>query len=247
MRYFVPDIRAETPEEAPGFFRKLFGTKPPSASSGPVSPTERLGGVPFGLPSDKWPTCKECGKSQSLLAQFNHDPERLDLGRAGRVLFVFQCSHDPGMCSNWKAFSGANACFVVEPESLTGAQTALPIDAPPIDPQALIAGWQDKDDGLAPEIAAKCFRDESLSEIDEDILEKITPITRLGSVPAWVQSADEAPRPGWRFVGQLDSTYRFLSPPREQSGPNFGDAGTAFLFLKEDTDPPEGCMFWQCY
>src|SRR5262249_14777262 len=112
MRYFVPDIcvAAEAPPE--------------------TTAQDKLGGAPFGLRQDKWPRCRECGKSQSLLAQLTHDPARLELGRTGRVLFVFQCNHDPGMCDTWDAHSGANACIVVEPEELGPRLAELPDDRP---------------------------------------------------------------------------------------------------------------------
>ena len=92
MRCFVPDIRlaAELPEQT-----KL---------------EEKFGGVPWGLDEELWPTCADCGKHQSLLAQLVHDDTRLNLGREGRVLLVFQCNHSPGMCETETGGSGANAC-----------------------------------------------------------------------------------------------------------------------------------------
>ena len=127
MKYFVPDIRVA--DEVGDWF----------LVEKPII-TERLGGRPWGLSQDRWPKCRQCGKSQSLLAQFSHDDQRLNLGRTGRVLFVFQCAHKPGLCDSWEAFSGANACFVAEPEDLTNAETDLPADSPPLDKAVLIAG-----------------------------------------------------------------------------------------------------------
>jgi hypothetical protein len=61
MRYFVPDIRM--PDELP----------PQCALE------DKLGGLPWGLDPAGWPRCRDCGKSMSLLAQYAHHPERLDL------------------------------------------------------------------------------------------------------------------------------------------------------------------------
>jgi hypothetical protein len=247
LRYFVPDIR-------------IPGEVGPGSSIG----MEKLGGLPRGLPSEAWPKCAECGGAQSLLAQFIHDPERLDLGRAGRVLFVFQCANNPGMCATWEASSGANACFVVEAEQLTSTQSPGPPNAPPLDNEVLVVGWHMRDDGIPGSISA-CFLDEeAYVELADDVLKPVTWSTRLGGVPRWIQNPSEAPQDGWRFVGQLDSTYSFISPPRDTPawvdidaknfegrthfgiGPNFGDGGIAYLFLKEIAGAPAAKMFWQC-
>ena len=123
MRYYIPVLRV--PTELP----------PQSA------PEDKLGGMPWGLPHDMRPTCRDCGKSLSLLAQFVHHLNRLDLGRTGRVLNVFQCNHDPGVCSSWEGGSGANACFVTEPEKLTDSLSPTPPDAPPLEREARIVEW----------------------------------------------------------------------------------------------------------
>jgi hypothetical protein len=130
MRYFVPDICAAA-EAAPE-----------------TGAQDKLGGSPFGLRQDMWPTCTDCGKSQSLLAQLTHDPTHLDLGRAGRVLFAFQCNHNPGMCATWDARSGANACIIVELEELGHRLSDLPDDRPAVENEVRVLAWIEKDDGL---------------------------------------------------------------------------------------------------
>ena len=147
MRYFVPDICAAA--EAP----------PETAAQ------DKFGGIPFGLGQVMWPTCKECGKSQSLLAQLTHDHRRLDLGRAGRVLFAFQCNHDPGMCATWDAQSGANACIIVEPEELGHALTDLPGDRPTVENEVRVLAWIEKDDGLPMSLAPSLSRRNGIQTI----------------------------------------------------------------------------------
>ncbi|MBI3678357.1 MAG: hypothetical protein HY243_17235 [Proteobacteria bacterium] len=263
----MPDIRVgaanslEVPKRI-GFWRRT--AEGPQTAGLRSNATERLGGVPFGLPNALWPKCEECGKSQSLLAQFVHHPDRLDLGRDGRSLFVFHCNHDPGMCSDWEATSGANACIVIDREILQNTATPLPSDNPPIDDEVIIAGWIEKDDGLTIEETSRFMSEESLISLDESVLTKATASTKLGGVPYWIQSPDEAPKFGWTFLGQLDSTYSFLTVPIESRnwiskdrhgfegrthvgrGPNFGDGGVAYLFIQRNVDPPKVCMFWQC-
>jgi hypothetical protein len=248
MRCFLPDIRlaSELPEQ--------------------VKLEDKLGGVPWGLPEDLWPECSDCGKHQSLLAQFVHDSERLDLGKEGRVLFVFQCNHDPGMCDVWEGGSGANACFVLEAEDLTDGLTPTPEDSPPLELEVRVAGWREMDDGIADYQVSEFFDSDAYADLPEEIRRAGPNVTHLGGVPSWVQAPDEAPKDGWRFVGQLDSLYSFFTPPASEvpnlypnaqrylgrthigQGPNFGDAGMAYLFLStgdEEDEVPRGCFFWQ--
>lgn len=264
MKYFVPKIEPTKPQtRGIGLLRGLFGVRP-SAPLREQAIKEKLGGLPNGLPLDLWPNCKICGKSQSFLAQMEHHSDRLDLGRQGRVLFVFQCDHDPGMCESWDIDAGANACLVVNSEKLTHDTTALPDDNPPVENSVDIVGWLTKDDGISSDVHQAFFSETSYDALDEKIHEKVTFGTRLGSVPAWIQSPDEAPKPDWQFLGQLDSTYSFLSPPSSQErwiwedkgkhegrthyaqGPNFGDMGTAYLFGKNLNGEMQVKMFWQC-
>ena len=71
-------------------------------------------------------------------------------------------------------------------------------------------------------------------------------------------------RTDWQFAGQLDSTHSFLRPPKLRhawisedcerfegrthfgEGPNFGDGGIAYLFLRQAAGMPRGCLLWQC-
>lgn len=264
MRYFVPDIQTVAPRtgRVSGLLGKILARD--SRTSQPTLPNEKLGGVPYGLSSDKWPTCPRCGKSQSLLAQLRHHSERLNLGREGRLLFVFQCNHDPGVCRTWEAFSGSNICLVVEPEELGNALAEIPADGPAIEDEVSISDWIVRDDGLPESIAPQFDEFETFEKLDQDTRGKVTTLTRLGGVPFWLQGPDDMPRPGWRFAGQLDSAYSFMKPPATINewisedrdrfegrthvarGPNFGDGGIAYLFLKDIDGVPRACMIWQC-
>jgi len=247
LQYFVPQIAIVAPAADPA------GGLP-----------EKFGGSPWGLPMAMWPRCANCGKSQSFLAQLSHEGGRLDLGRAGRFLFLFQCAHDPGMCETWSATSGANACFVVEPENLTRAASVTPDDAPPLENEVWIEGWLARDDGVCDADAASFLDAESWFALEDDVLKSVTWSTRLGGGPRWLQSPQDGPGKGFRFVGQLDSVYSFLTPPHQAlgwidadaarfegrshagAGPNFGDGGIAYIFLQLTADLPLGRLLWQC-
>jgi hypothetical protein len=232
MRYFVPDIR--------------LASELPTQSH----VEDKLGGLPWGLAAKSWPRCNRCGKVQLLLAQFVHDASRLDLEREGRSLFVFQCGNSSGLCPTWKGGSGANACFVVEPE-------------------VRIVQWTQQDDGLTSTEASVFFDAKKWDSLDEELREalftKSEQRTRLGGVPHWIQGPQGAPMNGWRFAGQLDSLYRFMVPPQSKNqglravkldrkqpdltyfcdGPNFGDGGMGYIFLDNKKPVPQGWFFSQ--
>ncbi|MEO0377192.1 MAG: hypothetical protein AAF329_21790 [Cyanobacteria bacterium P01_A01_bin.17] len=236
-----------------------------------TQPEDKVGGLPWGLPIERYPICRDCGKSQSLLLQLVHHPERLNLGRPGRNLFVFQCNHDAGGCASWEGSSGANACFVLEPEELANHTTPLPKDDPYLEVEARIINWIVGDDGISQEKVTPdgVFCDVSDAELDAVYeQQKGYGGTRLGGVPNWVQDHNEAPQPDWKFVGQLYGEYRLFEEPSTSakdsprgktghiyprrdgewgfSGPNLGDAGLGYIFIQLQTGKPEGWFFWQC-
>jgi uncharacterized protein YwqG len=184
---------------------------------------EKFGGLPWGLPANRWPTCRSCGKPQTMIAQLRHHAERLDLGKDGRILFVFQCNHDAGSCETWAGESGANACLVLEAEELGSGLTAISTANVAIETEVRVLGWQEGID------------DESEPEM----------VTKLGGIPSWVQGDDEGPTKPWRWVGQFDSTHR-LEDGSSCAAANYGDLGIAYIYINTAGDLPKGFMFWQC-
>ncbi|MFG6485622.1 hypothetical protein ACG04R_03000 [Roseateles sp. BYS78W] len=243
MNTFIPDLVA--PDELPT----------------QTALEDKFGGLPWGLPPQLWPVCADCGLPQTFLSQFVHHPQRLNLGRPGRMLFAFQCMHDPGVCETWDGTSGANACLVLEPEQLQDSPTAVPEDGVPLELELRVVDWIAQDDGITPEQAQSFLaRDfDTYLALPDAVRDLPTGVTRLGSVPLWVQSPEEAPDGnGWRFVGQLEGAHRLQRPPRTRlnpndedgtslwcDGPNFG-GGLAYLFVDTEASPPQGHLFWQC-
>lgn len=226
MKYFVPKL-----EEA-GEFNSQIELK------------EKFGGLPFGLPTENYPVCKECGNPLALLAQLFHQSKRLDLGKDGRVLFIFQCNNmkNYSLCSTWDQNSGANACFIVEPEDLTAQTENIPDGEFQAEKEFWIKDWVIRDDGLPEEILEVFFDEQKYYELDEEefeeIYENLEERTKFGSVPTWIQSP-ETPKGDWKFVGQLDDLTGF----------NFGDAGIGYIFIEKTeglAQLPEGKFFWQC-
>jgi hypothetical protein len=168
------------------------------------------------------------------------------------------------MCSTWEGSSGANACFVVEPEDLIDGPSPIPDDQPQIEREVRVIRWLERDDGITASQADSFFEVSTFLKLPDEVIARATEITRLGSVPSWIQSPDEGPKDGWRFAGQLDSFYSFFTPPRQTGsginpdphqragrthscpGPNFGDCGIGYIFLRTEKSIPEAWFFWQC-
>lgn len=190
-----------------------------------------------------WPSCAGCGRPMSFLAQFAHDPDRLDLGGAGRLLTMWQCGREErvGWCETWDPTGGANAVLVV---AQAASSCPLPADPPDLVAVRPIVGWAEREDGVAAEDAP--------AYMDRDRYWALTGQpdavygSRLGGVPTWIQ--DVAAKPGWVFVGQFEDGMDVHGQPNPDggvSGPNFG-TGCAYAFLDRSVDPPAGFMLWQC-
>ena len=234
---------------------------------------DKVGGLPWGLTPEEYPVCSKCGKSQSLIIQLVHHRERLNLGRIGRTLLVFQCTHNFRNCIPSKGGSGSNACFIVEPENLVDEITPMPLDLPDLGIEAQIIDWIAYDDGIPPENVTPEGNLKGLSDEDDDYLDledKAYAGTMLGGVPFWVQDPGEAPSPRWNFVAQLDEYYELDEKPSSTApnildlmrrnhicfdrknekwnftGPNLG-CGLGYVFVRHrHNDKPEGWFFWQC-
>lgn len=242
MKYYIPDIDIPPIGGLPEEFREQFG------------------GVPFGLPQEEWPKCSECKKHLSLIAQFRHDAERLDLGREGRILYVFFCQHNYGMCETWELESGASVCVFLDVEGQTTEVTQTPNSDPSENPLVEIIGWIEADDGLD---SSWFDNDELLDEHADEIDEKAFPSTRVGGTPLWLQSSNEADPAQWRFRAQLDGEYNFFRIPATEvdwvhrdaeevygrkyysRSLNFGMGGLAYLVSRTRADQIEFGVFWQ--
>jgi hypothetical protein len=136
----------------------------------------------------------------------------------------------------------------------------MPADSPSIEPEARIVDWLALDDGISVDQASAFYADEQLWNLPDETRGKVYTETKLGSVPEWVQSSSEAPGEGWIFMGQLSDSYKFSQKPSTQNGihiypssnywmcdgPNFGDGGIGYIFLRHQSGKPDGWFFWQC-
>ncbi len=281
MKYFVPELA-------------LGPLLPPQTQL-----AEKFGGLPWGLPLNKWPICAGCGNPQSHLATFVHDVERLDLGKEGRTVLVFQCNHSPNEtnCEMWDADSGANAVVFLDAPELSNGLIEPPMPGAMKEIEMRIIGWTEQHDLVTPELEPFFYKADKFWEFRQEheaISDSIGGGAKLGSVPDWVQTAEDI-APPLRFAVQLNMYYHFPDPlptadavgatisrwntavseyqVSEPADPDpflrgqiyvsdltlerygsgfdveaaeFGDGGTAYLFINPDPDTPQGMFMWQC-
>lgn len=247
MRRFVPVVEYSPHEDGRDRFQEQFG------------------GLPVGIDDADWPRCADCGNAMSHICQLAHHPERLDLGASDRVLTMWMCEHDPGMCQTWDADSGANRAVV---STLTHGGRALPSDAKTVvHPCAVVARWAEEDDGVPESKLPRFFDDSTWFSLPDGQTTAIGWNTRLGGAPTWIQSAEEGPPEPFVFCAQFgDALWIAGSPPAPGDGappkgrfyfdrsgdgwwlegPIFGDAGNAYLFIDRSTTVPRAKFFWQC-
>ena len=204
-------------------------------------PSEKFGGLPQGISHGDWPRCAECGEPMSHICRFQHHEARLHLGGGGRVLTLWQCENNPGLCATWSATSGANAAIVSEePEDSKVAEP--PALTTVVFPEAEIHGWVEDDDGVPPELVGSYFNDDLYLAMGEDWWMRGGFDTRLGGVPAWFQSAEEGPRQPWLFVGQVSGAQRMTGVVPSSDATGFGiqrrTADGWTMERPDDREPP---------
>ena len=147
---------------------------------------DKLGGLPFGFPNDRWPVCKVCGRLQNFIGQFRGS-HLLDLGPKVRDLYLFQCP-DGAICGDWEHDSGANAAILVDSRERTSSVTEAPDDVA-IEPEAVITQWV-------------AFEDSSYPETE----------TGIGGEPSYVDGQAPGEVPPGRFLLQLSAVATFKAP-----------------------------------
>ena len=225
------------------YFIPIFGSESNLSSSPNI--VEKLGGFPNRLPPNMCPVCAKCHQPLSLLAQFTHEDHRLNLGKKGRILFVFMCTNetdDFDVCDSWDAESGTNKCFIVEPENLVDTNDlASSKNSKPIQ-EMVIVGWEEQNDDIKEEEVEYFLNRRKHDSLDfshfVNLVEKTIEKTKLGSVPYWIQYPEITSK-HWSFVGQLDSDH----------GVEFGDFGIGYIFVEKLNTRSQipMCKFvWQC-
>ncbi len=215
----------------------------PELALGALSPpqtqfTEKFGGLPWGLPTARWPLCRECGNPQTHLATFIHSAERLDLGAEGRVVMVFQCGYSPNEtnCANYDADSGANAVVFLDAHELGIGITEPPDPGAPKGIEMRVTNWVEQYDLVTAESEPSFYKaDGWYDEVDEAreaVDDSIGDCAKMGSVPCWMQEPEEVD-PAFRFAAQLAMYYHFPDPI-----PSADDVGVVVSVGRPEEDWP---------
>lgn len=176
---------------------------------------DKFGGLPWGVPQERWPVCAKCGSPMTFLAQLQHHPERFDLGKEGRVLFVFMCNLDPGRCHTWEMDAGANAVLILDPAELSTGLTQPPSlleRDEMVEVEARVVKWIAGEDPVFVDQYSNFFKDEATYyDIPDEIRDEVKGGTKLGGVPSWHQGP-QCPDKPYCFVAQFDHQHVFDGP-----------------------------------
>jgi len=156
----------------------------------------KFGGLPWGLQTELWPICTECGRPMHFLAQLKHTAPMLDLGE-GQVLHAFKCNFD-SICSAWDTDSGANAVFLLDKHELGSGLTQYPahlVDPKDIDDQNTafldlhLIGWDTFEDQLADSQKQLFYDYDAFWKLDDKTAHPgnfdIMKDNKAGSIPYW--------------------------------------------------------------
>jgi len=191
----------------------------------------RFGGLPL-IPTDSaflWPTCSTCSGAMQFLGQILFEDNN-----ATRLVLVFMCQNDPGLCDEWDASLGGNRALIV---AIDGAVRLA--DAPEL-------GFTVRDTvyGARVEVVdSATYNDARLrwAEENQGSLRQILGV--LGGVPSWLQD-DETPTckhcgSKMKFMAQLEDG------PDRKTAMNFGGGGCAYVFHCS-CEQGSAKFLWQC-
>jgi len=107
----------------------------------------RIGGRPLMPPGRDWPRCAQHGEPMLFIAQIRL-PDVGDSRLPGRLLLIFQCDVEPGLCESWDPDAGANAALLVPFVGLVVKANAFALlevddDRKPVDQHMAADGLQD--------------------------------------------------------------------------------------------------------
>lgn len=190
---------------------------------------DRVGGAPWGLPLEAWPSCGSCKEPLTFIGQWQHAEGRLDLGGSGTVLYSFLCTNTETMmeCHMHAVEPGGDVIArVVLVENAVAAPTLHPSKARP-GASVVVTGWAEEGESAPSglmDIALFGFGGTRRSwPAAESEFPSPAPTTRIGGRPAWIQDPYFQPKDDpWRYRCVAQWTPEVvLAHQRIQSEPAF--------------------------
>lgn len=168
---------------------------------------DKIGGYPWGFPQNLWPYCISCKKPMNFFAQFCHHPQRLDLGKKGRALYLFQCDKLPCGFDD-----SCQQCFVLEAHELTSGITPPP-ESTFIETELRIPEWITQEEDVTLEMWELCTHPEAYFKVSHDefneFWDKVYCDTKLGGVATTSQIYDFS---GFTFLGLINGGVEISLP-----------------------------------
>ena len=148
----------------------------------------------------------------SHIATLVHDTLRLDLGKADRVITLYQCENGSGDCPVWDADAGANHCVVLDSEDQAPWSGGAP-DGNWVYPECRVLQWVEGDDGVSDtEYPLHFDRTSAFDARAVELALDDVPKTRLGGTPDWYQRP-EIGLGRWSFIAPIDHGWEIDGPP----------------------------------
>lgn len=184
----------------------------------------KLGGLPWGLPANMWPRCRECSMPMALLAQLPHQDLALDCGDPRWVLHLFQCV--TAGCGTWSYDEGCNAAFMLPLEAVGNGLTRPPEAAVErrvyarvtgstavehaMHGELWLTGWHEHQDAIPQHMSSAYSDPDSFRALPDEFQFPYgfgdRYFTKTGGVPYWTANGPEKvpPRP-FEYLMQIDT------------------------------------------
>jgi hypothetical protein len=191
----------------------------------------RFGGLPLvpALSQFQWPCCATCNGAMQFLGQIT-----LSDGDTKRLMLLFMCQNNPGLCDEWEANSGGNHAVVL---TITGPMRLA--DAPNAGVIQLNTVY-----GAQVEVHEATDYDNARLEWEkENPGQQRQVLGQIEGRPSWLQM-DESPvcddcGNGMLFAVQLEEG------PDHKTSMNFGGGGCAYVFRCR-CNQQSAKFLWQC-
>ena len=153
---------------------------------------------------------------------------------AKRVVLLFMCQNDPGLCDEWDADSGGNRAIIVTTDG-AGRLAEAPQGGLAVREAAYGARVEDIDSGSYGEASQQWAQRNNCSPLQV--------LGQMGGDPSWIQ-ADETPTcdtcgQHMQFLVQLEEG------PDYKTAMNFGGRGRAYVF-RCSCAQHSAKLLWQC-
>jgi hypothetical protein len=186
----------------------IVDTAPP-----PLTRDHAFGGLPVAPNASTftWPHCKTCGGPMQFLGQ-------LRIPKTEKLVLLFMCQNDPGLCDEWEPDAGGNCAMVVP----TDAHAEVGPPEGGVTVRETRYGARQVTSQLDNYDAAREAWCKESGSKGRDVLGQI-----LGT-PSWIQT-DETPKCDdcgrhMRFLAQLEQG------PDWKTEMSFGGGGCAYVF-----------------